>query len=273
MSGVYTKVAFFSSGKPALRDTVGWSSLLSVLILFTILGYWRNMDYRSEVTLWTSAVRTDPGNPRAYLGLGTSALRAGNYTLAERSLLRAMKLSHRGRDVTLESLNNLAVLEKRRGNTTQSTAYFREILRLAPDHPPSLYNLSLLLIKGWPPGSPEFEEGFSLAGRLQTILPQQDLRMLTLLATRSILKGRTDQAFRYLRQMGSAGLDSPGIVELWGDLLAAADPSLHDAVLRVYQSLGRDPGDLVARAASTLRLKGREDDADRLIQRSLELSQ
>jgi hypothetical protein len=229
----------------------------AVLVCLAILSYSRNLDYRTEVSLWTSAVQVDPRNPRAHLGLGSASLREGRLDLAEPSFLKASQLSHPGRDVRLAALNNLAVLSQRLGQREKAVARFREILILSPGHQAALYNLSLLLLEGEEPGSSGFEEGSRFIKQLANTLPPSDPRLLTLLAIRSLRSGRWSEALGHLSKRGPAGLTDPGTLDLWADLLAGTEAGGFSEALLVIKAMGIDPMEAAAAAAHNLRSRGK----------------
>lgn len=64
-----------------------------VLIALTAATIARNRDWRDETTLWTDAVKKDPGNARAYMMLGAQFLNQEDYESAREMFESAIRLS------------------------------------------------------------------------------------------------------------------------------------------------------------------------------------
>lgn len=236
-----------------------------VFLCLAILTFNRNLDYRTEVSLWTSAVQVDPLNPRAHLGLGSAALREGPLDLVEPSFLKAIELSHPGRDLRFEALNNLAVLYQRQGQRQKAVDSFRQILNLAPNYQPAIFNLSLLLLEGEVPGSSGFQEGSKLIQRLAQTLPATDSRLLTLLIIRSLRTDNWREALNHLARLGSAGLSDSGTWDLWVDLLSGVDPVGFSEAMAIIEASGANPAKTAAAAADNLKSRGKLAEAKQVL--------
>jgi tetratricopeptide (TPR) repeat protein len=88
---------------PRWRTAVA-AALLTVLAARTTL---RNLDYRSEVAMWESAVRASPDNARAYNNLGYAYALRGDDDAAREAYRAAIRL----RPNYVRALNNLSALE------------------------------------------------------------------------------------------------------------------------------------------------------------------
>ena len=70
-----------------------WATLgLPVLAALAMATTMRNRDYRSEVGLWQSSIRVEPGNARAYNNLGWALWRAGDRRRARMAFHKALAL-------------------------------------------------------------------------------------------------------------------------------------------------------------------------------------
>lgn len=67
---------------------------LALALLLTLGGItaWRNLDYRSERTLWEATVRASPNKPRAWLNLGYAYRLQGDYVSARAAYEQALRL-------------------------------------------------------------------------------------------------------------------------------------------------------------------------------------
>lgn len=68
---------------------------LMLALLLTLCGAtaWRNLDYRSERTLWEATVRNSPHKPRAWLNLGYAYRLEGDYAAARTAYEQALRLN------------------------------------------------------------------------------------------------------------------------------------------------------------------------------------
>jgi protein O-mannosyl-transferase len=76
---------------PAFRRMAG-ALATTVLVLLTVH---RNLQYRSEVSLWESTVRAAPQNPRAFNNLGVAYEKAERPAAARSAYQRALDLEPR----------------------------------------------------------------------------------------------------------------------------------------------------------------------------------
>jgi protein O-mannosyl-transferase len=71
---------------------VARGAAVALLILLTAVNVARQLDYRSEISLWEAAVREAPWNPRAYNNLGYARAQAGDHVGAVREYRQAVVL-------------------------------------------------------------------------------------------------------------------------------------------------------------------------------------
>jgi tetratricopeptide (TPR) repeat protein/peroxiredoxin len=88
-----------------------------------------------------SALRDDPASAEALYGLGSVFLKQEKIAEARQSFERATKLQANYPETLPNTWNNLGLLTTREGRTAEAIPYFKEALRLSPDHLVALLNL------------------------------------------------------------------------------------------------------------------------------------
>ncbi len=88
-----------------------------------------------------TALRDDPESAEAVYGIGSVYLNQGKNSEAQKYFERALKMRATYPDTLANSWNNLGLIAGREGRLDDAVAYFRESLRLSPDHPIALNNL------------------------------------------------------------------------------------------------------------------------------------
>ncbi|MEM9365525.1 MAG: tetratricopeptide repeat protein [Planctomycetota bacterium] len=83
-----------SSEKPAVLAAGTGLIILGVLMLLGYRTHLRNLDYRSELQVWQTAIDASPQNPRAWYGLGQAYARLGRKDLALQPMIRAVGYSN-----------------------------------------------------------------------------------------------------------------------------------------------------------------------------------
>jgi hypothetical protein len=128
-----------SGTSPVVGRAIGLTLVLaSVLAGLTAR---RNLDYRTELALWTDTVSHRPMNPVAHDNLGAALLRAGDWPAAEAEFTAALRL----RADDPEAHNALGSLMVRLGRRAEAIAHFQAAVRLAPDYADAHFNLALAL--------------------------------------------------------------------------------------------------------------------------------
>ena len=151
--------------------------LLAVAFPLGWLTMRRNVDYRSEIALWTDAVTKRPSNPRAHGNLGSAWLQAGSPATALAEEQEALRLDpgmasaafyageasralghdtdalrYYGVTVNIEpghtmaqvSLGNLLV---RLGRPAEACRHYEAVLQKLPDFAPAHYNLAMAMLQ------------------------------------------------------------------------------------------------------------------------------
>ena len=101
----------------------------------------RNLDYRSEVFLWTKTLAQRPGNATAHDSLAVALARAGRADEALAHLAEAARLAP-GR---VDYLANYATALERAGRREEAIARFEEVVRRAPGYGLAHINFGLAL--------------------------------------------------------------------------------------------------------------------------------
>ena len=101
----------------------------------------RNLDYRSELGLWTDTIAKRPENARAHGNLGILLYQSGQVPAAIASFETALRL----RPDFAEARANLGSAHLGQGQTREAVLHTSEALRLKPDFPEARSNLGLAL--------------------------------------------------------------------------------------------------------------------------------
>ena len=123
LSGVFTRL--FPGKKGA---TFAIYIALGVCLLYSYTTIKRNLDWKNPVTLWASAVRTEPGNPRAHNSLGLSYAEAGQTDKAIGSYLAAIELD----PYFIDAYYNCSVEYSSMGKRQDSIALYRQMIKHLP---------------------------------------------------------------------------------------------------------------------------------------------
>lgn len=158
---------------------LGWTFFALFAGALALRTAQRNYDYHSAIAIWTDTIRQRPQNGRAWINLGSSYYKAGQFDSAAASLQRAIELlptqslarvtayvdladvrfeqgryseaiAHLSEALRLnpddaDVHNNLAGALQQVGDREQAMVHFRTAIRLQPDHALAHYNLGLLL--------------------------------------------------------------------------------------------------------------------------------
>jgi tetratricopeptide (TPR) repeat protein len=122
---------------PGVTDTVEFGrNHLSYGSVFFQRGYMEQAAASFQI-----ALRDDPSSAEALYGMGSVYLNQQKTTQARESFERALKLRASYPDTMANSWNNLGLLSAREGHTAEAIEYFRQALKLSPDHLIALDNL------------------------------------------------------------------------------------------------------------------------------------
>jgi tetratricopeptide (TPR) repeat protein len=103
------------------------------------LAFQRAGDWKSETSLWTSAVRADPDNAFAWMALAESR-RAGGDATGNAQALRTGLTKNPSFHLAFAGLNNLAEASLDEGRPGAARRFAEKALRIQPQHPAALHN-------------------------------------------------------------------------------------------------------------------------------------
>jgi tetratricopeptide (TPR) repeat protein len=109
--------------------------------LLGTLTFARNLDYRSELVLWSDTVEKRPENPRAHLNLAIALLAESRGAEAEAHLVEAIRL----RPSYSVAHFNLGRLLTERNDLPRARVHLEEAARLAPYHAANHNSLGVVL--------------------------------------------------------------------------------------------------------------------------------
>jgi tetratricopeptide (TPR) repeat protein len=128
-------------GSVPRRAFVG--TLVGAVVVCTLGGLtWaRNIDYRTELSLWRDTAAKASNNERALWGFGDALQKQGQYDEAIKEYREALRLHP---DNVLV-LSNLGVALAKQGHLDEAIEQFREVLRTAPNNADAHYNVGIAL--------------------------------------------------------------------------------------------------------------------------------
>jgi Flp pilus assembly protein TadD len=114
-----------------------------VIIGMGYMAWERNVDYRTEVTIWADTVHKRPANYRAQNNLGEALVREGRFDEAVGLFREATRL----KPDYVEAYSNLGSALAALGQVEEAIAAHRKALLLAPDDASAYYNLGNALLR------------------------------------------------------------------------------------------------------------------------------
>ena len=115
-----------------------------VLLLLCVGTYARNMDWRSEGSLWTDTQRKAPGKARPVFNLAKELERAGNHELAIMLYKKSMSLQPpRRKHFEVMALTNIGTIYFKKGDLDRAIAHYEKALEILPATTKSHYNLAV----------------------------------------------------------------------------------------------------------------------------------
>ena len=126
--------------RPPAQRRAGLAVLLVALLCCGARTIQRNLDWRSNRTLFTAVLALYPGNARAHENLGFAAYQGGQPS--EAIAQYKMALAIRPQNVRVHC--DLGIIYSQLDRLDEATAAFRAALRLNPNHAHSYYGLGLV---------------------------------------------------------------------------------------------------------------------------------
>ena len=167
----------------------GAVALALVIALATVTAR-RNLDYRSQLSIWQDTVTKAPGNPRAQHGLGFALADRGRIEEAIVHYQEALRIEPRNSQVH----NNLGIALARRRRLEEATTHFREAVRIQPDYAGAHYNWGIALARRG--RSEEAVTHFQEALRIRPDYAEAHNDLAVALARR----GQIDEAMTHFRE-------------------------------------------------------------------------
>jgi len=229
------------------RRVVGWSggvaALIFIVSVFSVLTHLRNEDYRSPAAIWSDVLRQRPDNRRAHIHLADALLAEGRLGEAEAHYRKALRINpldehaylglgaihlRQGRpEAAIEDFEQgvarktdaqaeftLAMLLLRTGKPDSAAAHLREALRIRPDYPQAHCAMGNLLAQ-----QGKLEDAgrrYRDALRLKSDYPEARNNLGNVLR----LQGRTEEAIAQYREAVRLRPDWPEALVNLGWLLA-----------------------------------------------------
>ena len=110
-----------------------------VVVLLACLTWRRNLDYRTELSIWTDGVDKRPGNEVAHCGLGVALENLGRLDEAVVEQRTAIRLNPNYADGHFHLGHTLQRMDRH----AEAAVAYRDTLRLDPTYHDALYNLGL----------------------------------------------------------------------------------------------------------------------------------
>lgn len=110
-----------------------WPSVITLVLVtatLAVVSFRRNIDYRSRVSIWTTAARAAPRNSRAHYNLGVVLVDEGRLDEADPSFRRAIEI----KPDYHEACYNLGLSLAKRGRFEEAVTQFAAALRVDPDN-------------------------------------------------------------------------------------------------------------------------------------------
>lgn len=109
-------------------------SLILIVLFSTVIAFYtystikRNKDWRTNKTIWQSAIRVGPDNPLPYKALGSVYSREGNYDEAISLYLKAMEISQPDEAINLD----LGRAYDKKGERDKAVTEYQKALKINP---------------------------------------------------------------------------------------------------------------------------------------------
>jgi tetratricopeptide (TPR) repeat protein len=229
---VAAAAAVLGRWRPGPRQWVGAALVIAAAVGLGLTTARRNLDYRSDYSVWSTAIAGYPNNPRSHSNLGYVLAADGRLPEAMAEYREALRIH----PYFADAQNNLGAAYFQLGDLPASITHYREALRIDPKMAGAHYNLGNSLVRvgqvdeglsefqvslQLDPNSPEAHYNFATSlvqiGRLDEAIPEY-LAALAIrpdytdarnnLATAYLQLGRTDDAVAQYRQALAADGDS-----------------------------------------------------------------
>jgi len=186
-----------------LRRGLVWGTVAAIAVIFGLLTWQRNLDYRTSVGLWQDSVAKRPGNSRAHNNLGEALVREGRFAEAVQPFREASRLQSPD-DSENHSDSNLGAALAALGQFDEALAAHRRALERMPRDAAAHYDYGNTLLRvGDQAGA---RAAFARAVELNPSLFQAHGNLGLLLMQAGDLSGAEEQlqfVLRLVPQLGS----------------------------------------------------------------------
>jgi len=201
-------------------------SLPSLIIIFSLRSAVRSMDWRKEVSLFTSGLSVCPSNAKVWYNIAKKQLDLNEAELALTCYREAVRLAPSYE----QALNNLGNLEKAQGRSEQAIRLLRRATKVNPKFAAAHMNLGIVLQSVGQTGEAEAEYLMALSLRSPYADCEYNLGNLYLKT------GQMLEAEQRLRNAASLGRTLA-----WGNLVLlleemGRDEEAHDAALKAVDT-------------------------------------
>ena len=121
--------------------------LFTVICIFSMLTYKRNMVWKSDITLWSDVVKKSPNKSRAHNNLGESYYQLGMYEKGFQEFVEGLTLD----PTSLEANNNVGYYLYTRGKYDEAIEYYKRGLEYYPENPDININMGSALVMAGKP--------------------------------------------------------------------------------------------------------------------------
>ena len=273
-AGIYALSRRYAQSHPN-RRLVAWAALGMMCLALAARTYARNLDWKDDLSLWTSAVNVSPGSAKAHYNLGkTLETLPGRRTEAIAEYQASLRIDPDHADVhdnLANALSNIpdrlpqAIGEYRAalrlepnrpevhndlanalaslpGRLTEAIAEYRSALRMRPDSAELHYNLANALLRQ-PGGLTESIDEYRAALRIDPAHADAHINLGNALAH---LPDRLPQAIAEYRTALRIDPDSMGGHIALGNALSASPAGLPEAIAQYQEALRIRPDDAAA---------------------------
>ncbi|NVN97777.1 MAG: tetratricopeptide repeat protein [Geobacteraceae bacterium] len=113
--------------------------IVVMAIILSIMSFYRNIAWQSEISIWEDAVSKSPGKGRTHGALGHAYQRAKMWPEAEKEYLEALRLS----SYDHIAANNLGVVYLKQKRYAEAVILFKKGIELVPTTSAAHFNLGL----------------------------------------------------------------------------------------------------------------------------------
>jgi tetratricopeptide (TPR) repeat protein len=123
-------------------QVVGGALVLCAAMAFGVLTSDRNLDYRTDLSIWQDTLAKAPGNERVHNNLGLALVNSGRFDEALAQFRKALEITPE----YAEAHNNLGGILFRNSLIDEALAQFRKALEITPEYAEARVNLGAALL-------------------------------------------------------------------------------------------------------------------------------